>query len=84
MPNGKPGDDPITDMLVHGLHPFPADIEAMLREVFSIDPGFPEGKRRYTEQCEWMKNIQQWSRGEQLDEGRVALRELLEYLRTFK
>jgi len=33
MPNGKPGDHPLTDFVVHGMHPFPPDIEEMLRRI---------------------------------------------------
>jgi len=38
MPNGKPGDHPLTDQFVHGLHPFPADIESLLWEIRDTDP----------------------------------------------
>lgn len=41
MPNGKPGDSPLSDMLVHGLHPFPPDMETLLREVLRLRPNFP-------------------------------------------
>jgi hypothetical protein len=37
MPNGKPGDHPITDMLVHGKHPFPDDMEEMIRKLYAVD-----------------------------------------------
>jgi hypothetical protein len=33
MPNGKRGDNPFSDMTVHGAHPFPADIEELLRRI---------------------------------------------------
>jgi hypothetical protein len=36
MPNGKPGDNPLTDLIVHGQHPFPADIEAMLWKIDAL------------------------------------------------
>jgi hypothetical protein len=38
MPNGKIGDHPITDLLIHGKHPFPSDIEEMIRKLHAIDP----------------------------------------------
>lgn len=38
MPNGKPGDHPITDTLIHKSHPFPADIEAMLKKLNEVAP----------------------------------------------
>ena len=37
MPNGKPGDHPVTDLLVHGWHPFPEDIEALIREIHALE-----------------------------------------------
>jgi hypothetical protein len=82
MANGKRGDNPVTDMLLHGLHPFPADIEVMLREVFALDPIFPDGKRRWLEQLEWLDRFNAWARGEQIDEGRAALERILLDLRA--
>ena len=77
MPNGKPGDNPITDMLCHGLHPFPADIERMLRELLSLNPRFPDDGRAYLEQVAWVDRFFAWERGSELDEGRKALKEEL-------
>jgi hypothetical protein len=74
MANGKPGDHPITDMLVHGMHPFPADIEQMVRKLLSLNPQFPDDGRRYNEQVEWDNRFFAWERGEGLDEGRSALK----------
>jgi hypothetical protein len=68
-------------MLVHGKHPFPADMEEMLREVFALDPIFPDGKRRYVDQVEWMQRFFDWEAGKNLDEGRRALRSVLSELR---
>lgn len=39
MPNGKIHDHPITDLLVHGLQPFPAEMEALIREIHALNPG---------------------------------------------
>jgi hypothetical protein len=38
LPPEKPGDDPLTDLLVHGLHPFPKDIEKMVLALHQQDP----------------------------------------------
>jgi hypothetical protein len=35
--NGKPDDNPITDMLFYGKHPFPADVKAMIRKLHALD-----------------------------------------------
>lgn len=37
MPNGRPGDHPLTDLLAHGLHPFPPDVEDILLRLVQID-----------------------------------------------
>ncbi len=38
MANGKPGDNPITDLLYYGGHPFPPDIEELVRQLHDLDP----------------------------------------------
>ncbi len=72
MANGKPGDNPITDMLIHGKHPFPPDIEAMLREIHAIDV-------EALWSLEWAPF--DWEKGEKLDEARERLRAILARLR---
>jgi hypothetical protein len=81
MPNGKPGDHPLTDMLVHGMHPFPMDMESLLREILAIDPAFPDGLRPYVKQVEWDRRFSDWERGLNLDEGRRELQAVLVELR---
>ena len=68
MPNGRPYDNPLTDLFVHGRHPFPPDMEAMLLELRELDPHFSQ--HLHGEEFAW-------ERGEQLDEGRATLRRLL-------
>ena len=36
MRNGKHGDNPLSDLTIHGQHPFPADIEAMLLRINAL------------------------------------------------
>ena len=68
MPNGKPGDHPLTDLFHHGKHPFPADVEEMVRRLASIDP-------MLLSQIE--PDVFRGERGEALEEGRAKLQELL-------
>ena len=68
MPNGRPGDNPITDLLSHDRHPFPPDIEEMLRKLAAIDPIL-------FQELGWAPF--EWEQGQNLDEGRKRLRELL-------
>lgn len=39
MANGKPQDHPVTDTVIHGLHPFPPDLEDSVRQVHTRNPG---------------------------------------------
>lgn len=68
MPNGKPGDHPVTDLFAHGAHPFPEDIEGMIRELVSLNPKLLD---------EIEEDVFRWEAGQGLDEGRVKLKELL-------
>lgn len=68
MPNGKPGDHPLNDLFNHGAHPFPDDIEGMVRELASTDP-------RLLDAIE--EDVFRWAAGQGLDEGRAKLKELL-------
>jgi hypothetical protein len=64
MPNGKPGDHPVTDLIVHGAHPFPGDIEAMMRELHRIDPAAL---------LEFGAEPLEWARRKHLDSARKKL-----------
>ena len=82
MPNGRPGDHPLTDMLVYKMHPFPEDMEKMLLEILEIDSNFPDGKRYYVEQVEWVNRFFDWEKGSNLEEGRDALKKVLQELKS--
>jgi hypothetical protein len=66
MPPGGPHDHPITDLLFHGLHPFPPDMEEMVLELH----------RRHPENLNWSDDLDAfaWEQGLKLDEGRAMLR----------
>jgi hypothetical protein len=68
MPNGKPGDNPITDLMVHGMHPFPPDIEDKIREL---------AKRAPQELAKLGWEPFEWGEGKKLDEARTKLDALL-------
>jgi hypothetical protein len=68
MPNGKPGDNPLTDMFAHGRHPFPADMEAMLRGLYAVRPGILN---------ELGSEPFEWEGGRNLEAGRERLRRML-------
>jgi hypothetical protein len=77
MPFGRPGDHPRTDLLRHGLHPFPPEIERLMREVLEVHPRFPYGGRSQDEQAAWERRMWDWRRGLNIDEGLRALEEAL-------
>jgi hypothetical protein len=78
MPNGKIGDNPLTDLLIHGLHPFPADIEEMLLRVDAL--GREPGRWPLGENWPYSPKEFEWERGENLDEARRLLTHLIETL----
>jgi len=63
------------------MHPFPKDMEAMLREILAHDPVFPDGKRRFLDQMRWNNRFFDWEAGRNLDEGREALKAILAEIR---
>jgi hypothetical protein len=70
MPNGKPGDHPLTDIFVHGLLPFPADIEKMIRKLWTVNPFM----LRVTE-----NQVQQWGVDGEFESARKGLCELIDH-----
>ncbi len=64
MEKVKPGHHPITDMLSHGRHPFPKDIEDLLRRL-STKPGAIT--------TEIAMDAYDWERAENLEAGRSKL-----------
>lgn len=70
MPNGKPHDHPVTDTVIHGLHPFPPDVEDLVRQVHARNPGVFDdlGLAPFG-----------WEKGNHLAAARVLLTGLLEH-----
>jgi hypothetical protein len=69
MSFGSPGDHPITDLLRYGKHPFPADIEALLRRINDLNPKALNGDVALF--------AYDWEQGKNLTEGRQLLERLL-------
>lgn len=78
MPNGKYGDNPLTDLIMHGAHPFPPDIEEALVKIYSL--GREAGRRPLGENWPFSPKEFDWEKGEGLDEARELLAHLLEML----
>jgi hypothetical protein len=56
----------------------------MLRELFDLDPDYLSTTRPHIDQLAWWNRFTAWERGEQLDEGRKLLSEILQQLRSRK
>jgi hypothetical protein len=78
MPNGKHHDNPLTDMLLYGEHPFPADIEALLRRIHAL--GNRPGRWPLGENWPFSGREFKWERGDDLDEARRDLAHLITLL----
>ena len=65
-------------MTVHGAHPFPSDIERMLREIDSLGRAY--GRRPLGENWPYSPQEFDWERGRNLEEARNLLSHLLAML----
>ena len=80
MPNGKPGDNPLSDLTIHGKHWFAPDIEQLLLQIDAI--GRRPGRRPLGENWPFSPREFDWVSGKDLDEARRLLRHLLEMLKA--
>ena len=48
MPNGKPGDHPLTDLLVHGMPVFNQHVDTLIREIAEL--GGRDALSRYADE----------------------------------
>jgi len=78
MPNGKPGDNPLSDLAVHSAHPFPADIEQMLLRIDAL--GKTTGRWPLGENWPFSPREFEWERGKDLEGARRVLGHLLQML----
>ena len=84
MPNGRPGDHPLTDLQVHSLHPFPMEAESLLLEILKLCPSFPDDKRvckYYAEQQDWGRRISELAQNRNVDDNIQQLESVLALLK---
>lgn len=78
MVNGKLDDNPLTDLTIHGLHPFPPDIEELLLRVDEL--GRRPGRWPLGENWPFSPREFDWARGEDLGGARRDLAHLIQKL----
>jgi hypothetical protein len=78
--NGKHGDNPLTDLLIHGDHPFPPDIEEMLLRIDAL--GRQPGRWPLGENWPFSGREFEWEKGKDLDGARRDLAHLISMLES--
>lgn len=78
MPNRKLGDNPLSDLTIHGVNRFPEDIKRLLIQIDELgrgDESWPLG-------ANWPYSPREfdWEKGNDLDEGRQLLRHYIAML----
>jgi len=72
--NGRPGDNPLSDLTIHGGHPFPPDIEELLLRIDEL--GRREGRWALGEHWPYSPREFDWAEGKDLEEAHLLLGEL--------
>jgi hypothetical protein len=80
MPNGKFGDSLLSDLTIHGAHPFPSDIEELLLRIHTL--GRAMGRWPLGENWPYYPRECDWAQGRNLQEARELLSGLISLLET--
>ena len=78
MANGTKGDNPLSDLVIHGAHPFPPDIEKLLLRINEL--GRRPGRWPLGENWPYSPQEFEWEQGKNLDNARQLLTHLITML----
>jgi hypothetical protein len=78
MPNGTRGDNPLSDLTIHGQHPFPEEIEELLLRIDALG----RRPRRWPLGENWPFSSKEfeWAKGNDLEEARELLQHFISML----
>jgi hypothetical protein len=76
MPNGKHGDNPLSDFIIHGQRCFPTDIEELLRRINNV--GRAVGRWPLGENWPYSPREFDWAAGHDLPAARRDLQHLFD------
>ena len=76
--NGKRHDNPLSDLTIHGEHPFPTEIEELLLRVDALG----RGPNRWPLGENWPFSLKEfeWAEGKNLEEARHLLQHFIKML----
>jgi len=80
MPNGKIGDNPLSDLSIHGVHRFPEDIVDLLLKIQAA--GRRDGRWPLGENWPFSPREFDWQLGKDLDGARRDLTLMLNLIET--
>ncbi|MBW3564065.1 MAG: hypothetical protein KY459_05025 [Acidobacteria bacterium] len=80
VPNGKAGDNPLSDLTIHGAHCFAPEVEEMLLEIDRV--GRRAGRWPLGENWPFSPREFDWAQGKDLDTARRLLTHLLTMLKA--
>jgi|GEM_PF-2617722 len=83
MPNGKHGDHPLSDLMIHGHNTFPDDIRQLIVELYQLDKERALYSELWTKSWYWSNDyFPDKDREQRREEGRRWLREQIQNLKS--
>lgn len=76
MANGKPHDNPLSDLVIHGMNSFPDEIESLLLQIHEL--GRMQGRYPLGENWPFSHQEFDWAKGQSINRGMRLLQDLLD------